>query len=457
MAVAAKHRPDNESKLRFRAQLLRGGVAGALARLGAVLAGLIASVTLARFLGPETYGIYAFVFSVITLIGLPVKMGLPTLILRETARADQANDEGLMKGIWLWSDRAIALMAVLVVGAVALYLWLAPSNHTPRMQAMFWALPLVPLIGWAQARSAAIRGLRHVALGTVPDKVFRPLLLAMVVALVTLTFGAPLSAAHVFAIHGGVAFVALLLANVILQRTAPKYGATQQISTKSRAWITAILPLTAIAGLREISHNTDILMLGTLATDADVGIYRVALSVSNMAIFGLTTVILVLQPYFAQAWSGRDHHRLQQLASVGARVSVLTTLPFLLLFLVAGTSLLTLIFGDEYAEAFWPLIILCVGQSFSSFFGLNGTLLTMSGREWIALSGLAVSTVVNIGLNWVLIPAYGVQGAAMATGISIATWNLCLWAASWFLLRIDTTAIGLRRTPPANIGPREEV
>lgn len=447
-----ENRSNSTPQLRLRAELLRGGVAGVLIRAGAVLAGLIASVTLARLLGPETYGIYAFVFSLITLIGLPVKMGLPTLILRETARADQANDGALMNGIWRWADRAIALMASLVLGATGLYLWLVSGTETPHMQALLWALPLVPLIGWAQARSSAIRGLRRVALGTAPDKIVRPILLAVVVALAVWTLSVPLSAAQVFAIHGGVAVVALLLASVIRKRTAPNHVSAQTPRTKPRAWIAAILPLAGIAGLQEISHNTDILMLGALATDADVGLYRVVLSLANVAVFGLTTVNLVMQPYFARAWSAGDHRALQRLAAAGARVSALATLPGVALFWVGGTWLLTLVYGDTYAAGYKALVILSIGQCVNALFATNGTLLTMSGKEWVVLSGLIASTLVNVALNWLLIPTHGIEGAAMATGVSIIIWNLSLWGVAWVLLRIDSSPLGIFRTPPASFG-----
>jgi O-antigen/teichoic acid export membrane protein len=110
------------TQLSLKAQLLQGGLGGLLVRAGAILSGLIASVTLSRLLGPETFGVYTFVFSLITLIGLPVHMGLPTLILRETARADKADDASSMHVIWRWSDRAIALMAVLVLSGTGLRL-----------------------------------------------------------------------------------------------------------------------------------------------------------------------------------------------------------------------------------------------------------------------------------------------------------------------------------------------
>ena len=427
----------------LRAQLMRGGLAGISVRVGSVLAGLVASVTLARILGPDTYGVYAFVFSIIVLLGLPVKLGLPTLVLRETARADQSCDGAMMSGIWRWSDRAIAMMATIVLVLAGIYLWIFVETDTPRVSALIWALPLVPIIGLAEARGSAIRGLRYVARGTAPEKVIRPLLLAGIVACTALILTEPLSADRVYMIHSAAALIALLLATGILKRVRPHHPGENTPRTTPRAWLKAILPLSAIAGLQQISHNTDILMLGSLATDADVGLYRVALSGANLALFGLTTANLVLQPYFARAWGAGDYRQLQKLATVGARISFATTLPVLAVFWLSGTSLLTTVFGEAYSGVFGALIILCSSQVISAFFGSVGIILTMSGREWVALVGLVVSTVINVVLNWLLIPRYGIEGAAIATGISIAIWNFGLWAATWALMHIDSSPLGL--------------
>lgn len=437
----------NKRKSGLRAQLLHGGVAAIAVRAGAMIAGFITSVALTRVLGPENFGVYAFVFSIITLLGIPVKLGLPTLILRETARADQAGDGALMIGVWRWSNRMMSMMAggVLVLGWAFLLVFL--GTDTPRSVALVWALFLIPLIGWTEAHSAALRGLRHVALGTFPDKIARPVLLTIIVAFITL-WHVKIDAAQVYMIHIGIAAVTLVATNLILRTVRPHHAGEDTPRTHPRDWRKAILPLAAIAGLSMISQNTDILMLGTLAGDKDVGLYRVALSGANVVLFGLTAANLVLQPYFARAWGSSDHRQLQKLATAGARVSLAATLPVLALFWLSGPELLVWIFGQSYSEAFWALMLLCFGHTMSAFFGSVSNLLTMSGREWVALCGLAISTLTNIALNWLLIPLYGIEGAAMATGASIIVWNFGLWIAAWVIMRIDSSAIGLRRSTP---------
>lgn len=436
----------------FRTQLLRGGIAGLFIRICVVLSGLISSIALTRLLGPETFGIYAFVFSIITLLSLPIRMGLPTLVLRETARADQSDDGGLLKGIWQWSDRAIAIVGLIVVTGCALFIWFVTGVETPQNMALLAALPLMPIFAWAEVRAAAIRGLRRVAIGHVPDRILQPLLLAAIATLAThFWFETTLTAAQVYLLHLAVSIFTLSIATLLRKKLRPDHKGFDVPKHKTGQWVSAALPLSAIMGLQFVSQNTDILMIGAMATNVDVGLYRVALSGANIVLFGLTTVNLVLQPYFARAWSANDHRRLQSLATIGARVSLASALPAILLFWFGGPWLLKLVFGSEFGGAFTPLIYLCLGQLISALFGSVGNLLTMSGKEWVAMWGLVASTVVNVVLNWFLIPIYGIEGAAIATSISIVAWNIGLWVAAWVTIRIDSSPFGIARTPPVSL------
>lgn len=436
---------------KFGTQLLSGGIKAIFVQVGSIIAGLVASVVLARALGPEAYGIYAFVLALVTLLGLPVQLGLPTMIVRETARAAQSGRGELIGEVWRWSDRVMLVMSSVVVCISGAYICLVTGADSTRMLALICALPLVPLIGFSEARGAAIRGLRRVALGTAPDKILRPLLLAGTISVIGWVSAVPLTAADVYLVHCGVALVTVIVASVIAIRIRPNLSANTPISL-SWSRISALLPLSALAGLQVVSQNTDILMLGVLALDAEIGLYRVALSGANMALFGLTAINLVSQPYFAGYYSAGDHHKLQIIASGGARISLLASLLFLALFWFDGIWLLSLVYGEDYAGAFWALVLLCLSQVVSAFFGSAGNLLIMSGREWIAVIGLIASTLVNVGLNWLLIPLYGIEGAAVATGISIVVWNTVLWFATWVTLNIDSSILGLHRSPsPATL------
>lgn len=428
----------------LKGQLLRGGLMGIVVRVMSVLATVVSSVVLARLLGPDQYGLYAYVFALISLLAFPVQMGLPILVVRETAKAETLRDWALMRGIWTWATGLIVIGSIIMIGLILLWLFLFGDwMSAARRAAFMWALPLIPLIALGQARAAAMRGLRYVFLGQFPNEVLRPVLLAAFVAGAAI-LSTGLTAKLALTSHAIVATLTFTLGVVLLLRARPaemRQQATRQMD--HRAWFRAILPLSLISGLQVTNQNTDLLILGFFRTDIEVGIYRVALSGASLAMFGLTAVSLGVQPYVARLFAQGDTARLQKLASLGALAALGVTLPVVSLFVFAGKPILSLVFGPEFKPAYQAMVILSVAQGVNAFFGLVGSFLIMSGNEWETTKGLIVAAVANVVLNVLLIPSFGVEGAATATGTSIILWNILFWRASRKLLGIDCTPIAL--------------
>jgi O-antigen/teichoic acid export membrane protein len=84
-----------------------------------------------------------------------------------------------------------------------------------------------------------------------------------------------------------------------------------------------------------------------------------------------------------------------------------------------ASPLLSLLYGSSYAEGAHALQLLTVAQLLAVMGGPAGTLLNMSGHEREHLRGIAAGAIVNVALNALLIPHYGIEGAASATCISI--------------------------------------
>ena len=83
-------------------------------------------------------------------------------------------------------------------------------------------------------------------------------------------------------------------------------------------------------------------------------------------------------------------------------------------------------FGDEFKLAAMCLIILSIGKMFSAISGSVGTFLQMVGRQKIFQNILLVAALINIVLNSLLIPKYGIEGAAVASTASGVFWNLLM-------------------------------
>jgi O-antigen/teichoic acid export membrane protein len=111
-------------------------------------------------------------------------------------------------------------------------------------------------------------------------------------------------------------------------------------------------------------------------------------------------------------------------------------------FVGLGKPFLRLVFGPPYEAAYVPMIILLVGQLVNSAAGSVGALLNMTRYEMETAKGMAVAAGVNVVLNFALIPVWGTIGAALATAVSLVTWNVLLWWSVRKRLGISSLAFG---------------
>ena len=114
-----------------------------------------------------------------------------------------------------------------------------------------------------------------------------------------------------------------------------------------------------------------------------------------------------------------------------------------LLLVFFGSEILVLFFGKEYAQASTALSILAFAQLLNVGAGSVAMLLNMTDGEKIVAMGVGAALIINIILNWILIPLYSIQGAAIATGVSLIVWNVILVLSIRNRLNLRPTVFGL--------------
>jgi di/tricarboxylate transporter len=206
----------------LKASLLRSGSGSILLRVLVFALSLLMTVVLARALGAKGYGVYAYAMAIVTLLAIPAQVGLPTIIVRETARAEANDRWGLIRGLWGWSGKLVlALSAVLVV--IAFFVaWLGRESHDSlQLQTFYAALPLIPLMALGSVRGAALRGLRHVIKGQLPESVLRPSFLIVMILFVYVLLAESVTPKEAMMLHSAAAALAFPVA----WSTANAFGA----------------------------------------------------------------------------------------------------------------------------------------------------------------------------------------------------------------------------------------
>lgn len=423
------------------AKAASGTVLVKAAYIGLTLAG---SIVLARALGPDGYGIYALVFSVITILGVPAQAGVPVLLLRETAKASALQRWGVLKGIWRWSTGFILISSLLVFAAATASLAAIGSRLDPVLLATSYAgLLLLPFLALGDTRAAALRGLRYIIRGQIPESIMRPGLL-LLFASATWALTGELTAPAAMGWHVLAAAIAFIVGGVFLWRLRPPElkGVPTDLELAA-SWRRAVLPLALINGAHLVSAQIGILLLGYFRPDSDVGLYKVASSAAALAVLGLQMASVVIQPHIARLHVIGDVPNLQRLSSLAAAASTGLTIPVFLLFLFAGDILLQIFYGAPYREAWIPLVILGAGRVVCAIFGTVTLLLSMTGHEVDSFRWLAVAVIFNALLALVLIPIMGMSGAAIAHASSLLLWNFAFRQVALRKVGVDGSIFAL--------------
>lgn len=406
------------------------------------------TILLARVLGPSAFGVYSFVYALAFLLMVPGELGLPQLVVRETARLRAGEHWALLGGLWRWSAMLSTALCLLVTLIAGLGGWLLAARlGVMELATLGWGLLLVPLMVLSKLTGAGLRGLQRVLQGQLPELVIRQTVLLVLVAAVLVFPVVSLTADLAMALHVAGGVTALTLGTWwLLRHRPPMLPAKPELEYDSARWFASAWPLALVASMHMLLQHTDLVMLGWFSTSENVGIYRVAVQGAAIVGFGLNAMNMVVAPEFARLYAGGDFARLQRTVTNCARVVLLLTLPIVVLLALFAGPVIVLVFGAEYSAGQFPLALLAAGQLGNALFGSVGFLLNMTGHERDAARGLVIAAVVNVMLNLALIPALGVNGAALATAFSLIMWNVLLWRAVRIRLGIDSTALGLRPT-----------
>lgn len=418
------------------AELVSGGLGVGGLRLLSLILNLALSILLARVLGPDGYGQYAFILSVVMVLSIPVNQGLGQLLTREVARQHHGREWGLIRGIVCWAHGWVGvgcglLWLVMVPLAITLADWRSGGS---------WALVLVglallPLLGLNTVRQAVLRGLGYVVVAQLPDMLVRPgfhLLLAS--ALLFAGILTPVTALGAAVVAAGLAFVA---GTRLLAGRRPPEARLVPAAYRSREWARSWVPLTLLAGGTLLNNQVGILLLGWLGTDAQVGALRVADNGAQMVAASLMIINLVIAPHFIHAHRDGNQSRMQKLSRYSARAAFLGALAVAAPLLLFAAPVIEAVVGSAYVDlAAGPLAILLVGQLFNVAFGSVGLFLIMTGHERDSLIGQLVGLVVNVALALVLIPSLGAEGAAWASALGLVCWNVILAFMVWKRLKL---------------------
>jgi O-antigen/teichoic acid export membrane protein len=195
-------------------------------------------------------------------------------------------------------------------------------------------------------------------------------------------------------------------------------------------------PISISTILIMIIGQVDYLILGIYHPTAFVGIYRIYIQITVLLQLILSSTARIYKPVISELTLQEDLPEIRETYQrISKWVLSLTMLGFLVI-LLYGSRVIGLFFTDAYATFPIALTILTLGTLLKASFGPGGMTLEAFGNTKLILINSVVMLLTNVGLGFILIPNYGILGAAIATGVTIAVSGLISFLEINFLYQM---------------------
>ena len=430
---------------RERRYLLVHSFVGTLVRVAGVAAMMLVTMLFTRLMGAAEYGKVAFLLSGSFIIVLLSGLGLPTAALRLLPRYAVRGRAALIGHYLVVGLCVTSAMAVLGGLCLSLILMVVPDLAKDFGFPWYLVVGLVLSVALMRFASETSRACDLQLIGFAAESIAARLILLAALGLYLL-IGAQLdaeTAVAFWALSQGA--VAIAVTVVVFRRVRPGVAMLRPRPIRQyRGWLRISTVMLVTPVYYYLLFETDAVMLGLMAGPEEVGVYQVARRLAEFVVFCTAVASAVGLPRIAKAHAAHRPDQVQATVDAVNGISLLSTLVIVLALGLLGPWALRL-FGPEFASGYLPMMLLAGSRLVSVLFGPASDLLLMTGHHRLLGKVNLSCALLNIVLNLILIPSFGIMGAAAATSTALIAWSIWLYLLSRRDTSIETCL--LRRVP----------
>ena len=418
------------------AELIKGGGISFFLRFGGLIVGYILTLVIANLFGAKGLGDYVLAITVLRLFTLLAKLGLDTASIRFIA---SFVSQEKWTSILNFRKKVVFILSFSsIIVSLLMYFLSTPIAHLINANASyieiaaFFVLPIT----FFMLHYQSLRGLKRIAEFSFFYRISQALFsVILIVIIYQFNKGAEVTLYAYLLSVLIVSFLSFLSFRYWLKKISEgKESAEQEIMSYSTI-LKISIPLMFAQSVQFIMAWTDKLMLGAIDTpnvilglttnSSEVGTYHVAFKLSMFAAVSLMAINSIAAPKFAEMFRKNDIVGFKKVVHQSTKIIFWTSVPLIAIFFIFPEFFLSL-FGEEFKIGVTAFIFLSCGRLVSSFSGSVGNILQMTGNQNIYALILFFGAILNVLLNLILIPRYGINGAAIASMSSLITWNLSM-------------------------------
>lgn len=388
----------------------------------------LVQLVMARVMDLSAFGSANTALALLNILVIPAGLGYETAAIRYVALT--RDDQPTLRALTLRFGRTVllgSLLTCLFVAASAAIEFMVGNRDSAIGLAML--VVIIPSFALVRVGEAWLRGFGCLVRALVSSGVIIPVISIALILIQRLLLGSGGTvgvggALGARAIATGIAVIAV--GAFVFSKVHRQLRPHAQLEP---SWVSemhrAALVLCGVALLTMAVSQMDIIAVSMLEGAREAGVYSAASRIAQAMNIALVAVNFVLAPRIARLFADGRKAQLQHEISSAATWST-CLMASGCLFLVPGSSIVLSLFGPGFGGAADALRILMLGQLVNAICGPAAAVLNMTGGQWRAIRALGASAVIDIALFGLLIPLLGLTGAACATAICTAAWNLVM-------------------------------
>ncbi len=402
------------------------------------------------------YGEYALAISWMNILVIIAKLGFDTASLRFLAQYRASGETSLLHGFESTARRLTRLTSV-VMSVLMVCGTLLLREHVS--SGVFWCLlpsaALLPVVAGTQLREAGLLAFGRVMMGQTSGVLTPLLLIALVVAIPNFS-GERLSPPQVILLQLVSALATLGFVARSGRRTLESVTDLSQPEVRTVEWMSVAAPILLVQFLNLLQHQSGTVLCGALLDTEAAGLFSAVARVAGVLFLGLQAINTVAAPTISSLYHSGQKAELERFVKTCALASGGFALTFLVVMLPMGRTMLS-IFGPGFVEGYDPLLVLVAGLSLAAAAGPATQLLLMTGHHWDCIKVFGVNAVVCLAAAVVVIPRYGVLGAAglaafarlssYAAMVVVIKYRHDIWCIAWLPSPVNDSTPSIEPVP----------
>jgi O-antigen/teichoic acid export membrane protein len=380
-------------------KLGRGAAWITLSGIVFMLSGYAINIFLGRRLGPELYGIYGVLVSIMNSMNVMQITGIPQSVSKFTSENENEADSILASGLHIQLYLTFLIGVVFFSSAHII----ASVFNDERFVGYTRAFALIfPLYGIFALYTGFYNGLHRFKKQALMNSIYSVSKLVLVIGL-----------AFYFGLYGVI--VGFIISPLIALLFGFKLPKTTNLFSR-RVLIIYSLPLIGFAVLATLQLSIDLFSLKAIVADSKIaGYYTAAQSIALIIYYGMSAIGQVLFPSISKFTGSGNIKEASRIISKSLRYLLIILLPVASIMIATASDLVEVLFGKKYLPAVAPLQILLLSYVLLTIFSTLANVLNSSRHARSSVLAAGTGLVVTLILCLFLIPNMGMKGAAIAS------------------------------------------